>query len=362
MCCVNGCTTGAADVLGSNAWGFSAGICQTHWAEFDSGVKNKPGPPPVPFPHDPAFLDDYIRLAALMLDTTTVEAAMTSLSTEIATAKTNAQPGDDRFTGKAHANYVRLSRVLECYEGYCWFPTTHVVYAGAVPGDEFLANLSSGLMPKDPGAGYLHGDFSHRLQWHTVMRTVTNGFTIARRVGWDHSPLELFASLGSTLASARGLWGYIFDRQNGKAYQDPSTLENHIRQNGAVLLQTNLQRRFDKRKAIEDLIYPYLQQKNLDLKIAAADVAAVLYRWRKAGGKPIFGGTEVEKVAKHFWDSGMADKIKNYEVMGSKAVLKDKTDPVPTPVGIQGRITYSRNGFDRHNFQLKGGEGASKRS
>ncbi len=361
MCCITGCTSASAPVANSPAWGFSGAICQDHWTIFDTGVKTKPLAVPQVCPHDPAYLDDYKRLAALMLDRTTVEQAMATLDYEIAQAKVNAEADDERFSGKTHANYARLSRILECYEGFCWFPSTHMVYAGAVPADLFLQNLTSGFMPKDPGAGFLHGDFSHRLQWHVVMRAVTNNFTVAVRVGWDHSPLELYASLGSALASARGLWGYIFDRQNGVKYQDPSTLEEFIRRSGAAVLAPNLQRRFDKRKALERAIEDYLKTKGLEFKIAAADVHAVLYRWRKVGSKPLFTTKPQEKIAEHFWPQMVADPVKDYEKWGSPAVLKRKGETPPTQGDVMHLMQFSRHSFNLHNFVFDAGQGARRR-
>jgi hypothetical protein len=364
MCCVTGCTTGAAAVVGSGLWGLSGGgICVTHWADFDTSVKNKPGPPLVPVAHDPFYLDDYKRLAALMLDTTTVDAAMASLNTEITNAKGAALVGDERFSGKPHANYARLSRVLEMYEGLCWFPSTHLVYAGALSPAEFVGNLSSGFMPKDPGAGARHGDFSHRLQWHAVMRTVTNGFTVAKRAGWDHSPLELYVSFASPQATLRGLWGTIFDRQNNKKYQDPSTLEDQLRKGALAVLSDNLTRRFNKRNVLETKIFNYLVQQNKSNQIAAADVVAVLYRWRKVGGAPKVSAPNdpIEKVAWHFWHWWHKEKDPDYEAFNGNVVLKKKIDNAPTAPAIQQRVVASRNALNTVDFTYTALNGANRK-
>ncbi len=225
-------------------WGVGAGFCAKHIdyvrARLNSTNKSAPWSEepltkPVAGEHSD-YIEDYIKLYALMLDKTRCRELMTALGSEILGGykeRANAGDGDARFSRannrETEQNYVRLSRVLEYYEGLCWFPTTHRVYTGSLTSENYVQSIALGYMPKDAGAGARHGEYSHRLQWHIVMRLVTNGFEVAfHKDVWRHSPFDMFTTLGSEWAMERGIWGVVFDNGSGLAYDNPAVLNMEL--------------------------------------------------------------------------------------------------------------------------------------
>ena len=177
-----------------------------------------------------SYVEDYIKIYALLMDKEHCRQLMTELQSEIVGGfwKRSPAPNDERFkrpNRETEDKYVRLSRVLEYYEGLCWFPVTRRLYTGSLTSANYVGSLALGYMPKDAGAGAKHGEYSHRLQWHLIMRVVTQGFkTAPYRSGWSHSPLDLFTHLGSAWPQAQGIWGFVCDDGGGMAYNNPAVL------------------------------------------------------------------------------------------------------------------------------------------
>jgi hypothetical protein len=310
----------------NTGWNFPAVVCKLHWdlagllmetppatliPLIQNGVLTNPGgyAPAHNIPQN--YKDDYCRLLCLMQNTTAVLECLRRLNVELANSvqyrKKHKDDLDDRFHSvkKVNREYVRLSRALSNYECYCMFPSNHVIFAGALSAAEFVWGLQQGFMPKDPGAGSNHGDFSHRLQWHAVLRTITNNFSTPKFGAWNYSPLQLFTSLGSPAAAARNIWGTIFDAQGRPNYSDPSNLMRDVISEIKGPLQARIEKSQVKRADLEracnqslqqtinglppaikdflgELNSPYYTRLGVQAPIAANMFTAV-YRWKKLG-------------------------------------------------------------------------------
>ena len=157
----------------------------------------------------------------------------------------NAPPtGDPRFAkvGARGATYLKLSRALEYYEGYCWFPANRTLLGGLLSADDFFKSVKLG-QNKDPGAGKMHGDQSHRIQWHVLMRVMTNDFTVVRAPGWHHSPLSLFFHLTQRQGV---IWGLLLDSQGNRGWGNPDNVKVAVLTSGHANLAEAISRRATK--------------------------------------------------------------------------------------------------------------------
>jgi hypothetical protein len=304
----------------SRAWFDGEGLCAQHEGilrgRFYNDVWERAVARDPNRPHS-ALLEDYLKLYALMMDKAKCLALMSELNNEMvsgAAAGSELSAGDARFVkrrGRRPPGYARLSRVLEYYEGLCWFPTTHRLYTGNLTSENYVGSIALGYMPKDAGAGAQHGEYSHRLQWHLIMRVVTEGFTQPIGAQWAHSPLELFTRLGEPWAMGKkGLWGVIFDDQNGLRYNNPAVLNMDLTgsfsYHGMVgeqraadwrlnteMLHANAKRRADKRLKVArraQTLYDRFHRRHdrsglTDVEIEI-NVVALVERWRKMGKPP----------------------------------------------------------------------------
>lgn len=211
-----------------------------------------------------AYLEDYARIFLLFEDKAKCNNYLEQFSAGLAhMAVANPAlkpPGKHEGDGL----YVRLSMALETFERQCWFPTGHLIPLGVLTSADFLHYIRLGYVLKDYGAGVKHGEFTHRLQWHVIMRANTAGFADAnpKSQGWNKTPLDLYTTLGKseTNAEAPGLWGHLLDRPGyGTTYHYPDTLHKEIlKDTNAQVLVHNLSRRERKRR--EEFIDAYKKQ------------------------------------------------------------------------------------------------------
>jgi hypothetical protein len=305
-------------------WNIMGTVCQNHWnlaAMFletnnlrnllnPNGTLINAGAYAPTYVYPAGYLQEYVALLCIMQSVPTCMNAISGLALEVSNSLKhhagNPDDLDDRFQSikTQSRDFVRLSRVLANYECYCFFRSNHVIFAGALSGGDFNFCLKQGLMPKDPGAGALHGDFSHRLQWHIVMRVITNNFHAPFTGNWQHSPFQLFCSLGAQPANQRRIWGAVFDAQGRPGFSDPSNLFSQVRRQfkdtplGVRLIASYTKRRTLEREC-ERLITHTLNQHfagpvaqyvdsilflaghpNLH-RCTASDVFNLLYQWKK---------------------------------------------------------------------------------
>jgi hypothetical protein len=166
------------------------------------------------------YVRDYARLCALMLDEPAIDTCLQELDAEIASPPAGSAP---------ETNWLRLSSILTYYEKKCWFPEDVLLPLGILSEDDFSYYVRCGYLLKDYGAGVKHGEFTHRLQWHVIMRVVTERFTKPVGAGWKHSPFQLFISLGR--AQNKSIWWYILDQAGDGTFQHPDSLHAHVLNN-----------------------------------------------------------------------------------------------------------------------------------
>jgi hypothetical protein len=188
---------------------------------------------------DPAYQDDYAKILAVMKDSELVKAKLKALDQSISTKPTDASP---------ETNWLRLSSILSYFEKQCWFHTDVLLPLGILTADDFYFYIRRGYVLKDYGAGVKHGEFTHRLQWHVLMRVITNDFTTPRRKEWDHSPLELYVSLG--MKQNHGAWVRLFDERGDGDFNHPDSLHQWVLESDLGNLAGMVRRRETKRREV----------------------------------------------------------------------------------------------------------------
>ena len=172
-----------------------------------------------PVPAAPGPQDDFVKVHVLLqYNTALCLTKIGLLNTEMGLAQAAAAANDPRFAkGANDPTYLKLSRALEYYEGLCWFPANRTLLGGLLSADAFHQSLKLGLN-KDPGAGRAHGDQSHRLQWHVIMRCITNDFQTTKHAdsGWSYTPLELFYAFTQGPGGAHNSWSVAMDSQSNR--------------------------------------------------------------------------------------------------------------------------------------------------
>lgn len=223
MCVLQGCVPPIAYTNNLGNFGLSPNVvCDQHYTLISNTIG-------AAYPAlTPNLLADFTRLKILMLDKPTVEGHLATLDANMPTLD------------PAGPNGPWIGKVLGRYEKRCYFPDFLIVPLGFIK--EGFDNLGrSGYLPmKDIGAGIGHGKYTHRIQWHTVMRTVTNQFQSAHST-WNYSPLELFLTSMSTVGDigpvpglghhSTNLFGYIFDlaADGAGSYSWPDELFSEMR-------------------------------------------------------------------------------------------------------------------------------------
>lgn len=378
-------------------WGVGEGFCDEHIGRVRSRLHGRDfSKDPIEKPVESEFgtyIEDYIKLYALMLDTGFCRTLMTRLNTEIkggAAMRARDKLEDERFTNAKRPDdkkYVRLSRVLEYYEGLCWFPTVHRLYTGALTSENYQQSIALGYMPKDAGAGAQHGEYSHRLQWHMVMRVITNNFCEAKSDGWNHSPLGLFTKLGDQQSMINGIWGLIFDNQDGKAYDNPAKLNMDLcgnfkwRAEEAELsaakwraqnemLAFNARRRTSKRLAMYTYAKKQLKTYSAERRRLLVDmeveqnVIGLVERWKKVGMPKGFhrfhfdGPTKAEvteELARDVWNKFKLDHSggKYAEEPDEPNSLLRQGEELVTPEQVRNKVLRSRVDLNKDKYAYK---------
>ena len=200
----------------------------------------------------PQAIDDFVKVHVLLqYNTQKCVECIRNLSDEMSKAKAMPMADDPRFSEGLGQNYLKLSRALEYYEGYCWFPANRILLTGLLGRVDFYKNLKYGFN-KDPGAGVYHGDQSHRVQWHVIMRCMTNDFQtpIYKNAGWNHSPLGLFYKY--TQADSKpdnpnsGAWAISMDKVSNAGWGSPDFVARYLKESGPPLIKEAVLRRMEK--------------------------------------------------------------------------------------------------------------------
>jgi hypothetical protein len=215
-------------------WGGGVDVCQFHLNAYAREFGDI----------DESFSSDYARIKLMLERKEAVKTCMRDLAGEMDKEERSSLPVLDRERYTADG-YVKFSAFLSRYEHLCWFPPSHHVFLGFVRNDDFLELIRQGVLAKDPGAGPLHGDFTHRLQWHVISRVITNNFSVPKRPGWDHTPVELLSSFGSGWAKAAKAWAWGLEKGDG--FDHPDNFHAEVRGGGYGRLSEQIAARFNKR-------------------------------------------------------------------------------------------------------------------
>jgi hypothetical protein len=296
-------------------------------------------------PLDGSYLEAYAKIKIMMTEKSTVIHCMQALGNELGELRDRREEaGFARFKPKHDAHkYVRLSEALAKYEQYCWFPPSHELFIGFVPHDEFMRYIARGLMPKDPGAGLAHGDFTHRLHWHAIARVITANFTVAKSDGWNHSPLELYTSLGQGQALAANMWFKLLDDNADKHFTSPDKFHKHVREGGYGVLSETVSKRYLKReqafnalvdqKVLAERKASFVWVPHIDPQLAAKGVTMAPHQHYLAQ----VGGQAGEAYGDR--------KKQQYQQVGDLPVVT--TDATEDKLTLAGRIALSRTRLNK---------------
>gem|GEM_PF-2602002 len=181
---------------------------------------------------DQNYLDDFDRLKTFLNDKNAVLAKLRKLSGRMErdyTTKGLARSGANNLT----ALKAELSRV----EQFAGFSAKAKVPLGILPGDVFLGLMTGGDVLDDYGAGVVHGELTHRLQWYAIIREMTNNLSSARVAPWNYTPRQLYVAMsGGKFGDDRtgnSMWGNVLDNgtaQSDSTYGAPGTLNRDLLQ------------------------------------------------------------------------------------------------------------------------------------
>ncbi len=208
-------------------WGLTDPMCG-HF--FSVLVKALPG-------CNPAYSSDYAKIYSVMMDGPLVTSCLQKLDNAIMSKPHDVSP---------ETNWLRFSSILSYYEKKCWFPEDILLPLGILASKDFYFYIRRGYVLKDYGAGVKHGEFTHRLQWHVIMRVITQDFTKPIGQGWDHSPLELYVSLG--MKQNHGLWVKLFDSPGDGDLNHPDSFHHWVLTSNLLNIVAYVTRRETKRR------------------------------------------------------------------------------------------------------------------
>jgi hypothetical protein len=183
---------------------------------------------------------DYRRLMDFILDKDRVEAALVPLEDLLMLMK-------DRNGGALPKR--ALGDAIAFFEKEFGFSLRQQIPMGILPGDKFLDMVSSGMVPKDIGAGLAHGEMSHRIQWVAIMSDFK-----ANQGAWSLTPLELLRYLNDPRFS--WLQGLTMDRPGyspTSGYRHPDNVLRFMRDDATTkarlpTLSAAITRKWEKRQ------------------------------------------------------------------------------------------------------------------
>ncbi|MCR9246538.1 MAG: hypothetical protein NXI31_16010 [bacterium] len=318
--------------------GMAVGLCERHEKQAVNAVTGDVGL------SDENLVHDYVRIYALLNSKELFYKAMKTFSTEVSRAEKKRLGKSTWFNRDKVA--IHLNYSLSRYEGLCWFGTQQKIMSGLLTAEEFTNAIVNGFMVKDPGPGSDHGEYSHRLQWHYIMRVVTDKFSRAKTSDWKLTPLQQY----SGTMGARNVWGALLEG-NGNTFMngcpgDPAWVNRQFREHDVLKstsFGTTLTRRYDRRVGLETKVADMLTSRGYKVELIptgriAADkvrlhgVLEYLYKWKKAGRVeaplPAALGTEPREktAAEELWADVFERKYRNSRRQFRRAAYVDPDD------------------------------------
>lgn len=347
-----------------NTHGVEFGYCDTHIKSPMKYVGLKEGDPP----------NDFLKLHALLNSNVLFFKLMKDFTNEVSRAEKKRQGKSTWFNREKVA--VKLNYSLSRYEGLCWFGTQPKIMSGLLTAQEFKNAIMNGYMVKDPGPGADHGEYSHRLQWHFIMRVMTDKFTQPKTSDWEWTPLRLYSETiknADFVAGTGNFWGSLLEGNMNTGVKacagDPAWVNQQFRDH-EVLKTTSfgetLTKRYNRRVAMEGTVQEKLEDsrckhaagyqnvstdptgrpKENTIKLHA--VLEYLYKWKKAGrpsGPPFVAphgsgaSTETDAAriareaataerlaAEHLWETTYGKKYANSRQRFHRAEYRDPAD------------------------------------
>ncbi|MGH2840704.1 MAG: LirA/MavJ family T4SS effector [Solirubrobacteraceae bacterium] len=172
---------------------------------------------------DRSVVADFVRLQALLSSRAASLPHLQTLSVALDARLRHAPLPPGPPAARAEAATAVLDEVLASYELRCGFSPERPILVGFASADDFKALTAAGQQFHDVGAGAVHGEFTHRIQWFIAMSEITGGTFGARQDPYVHTPRELYAaSMSEAYAvDATGptgkayMWDWVFDRIAG---------------------------------------------------------------------------------------------------------------------------------------------------
>lgn len=124
-----------------------------------------------------------------------------------------------------------LKQALAAVEQSGDFPEAVFIPMGILPAEVFLRFNALAVMD-DYGAGVVHGELSHRLQWAAIIRYIQANAGL-----FTHTPWQLYQQMssppfaGGRIASDSSMWGSTVDAntlQHEGNYRSPATLQRDL--------------------------------------------------------------------------------------------------------------------------------------
>lgn len=197
------------------------------------------------------WFDRFWLMLAVLADRRLFYYAMSDFNVET----TYRMQGDLRLIDPKKTDRVPLTATLQTYEGLCWFAPQKKIMSGVLSAEEFFDSIRAGNMVKDPGPGPRHGEVSHRIQWHYLMRIMTDSFTQPLTDAWGCTPFELFTQLVDHGLS-RNVWGACLEGNDltAKTPGDPNWINSVFMPWGHTELALNTM--LEAQKAADRFNYP----------------------------------------------------------------------------------------------------------
>lgn len=351
-------------VFAINTHGMEIGYCDTHIKSPRRYVGLKEDDAP----------NDFLKLHALLNSNQLFTKLMKDFSNEVSRAEKKRQGKSTWFNREKIG--IKLNYSLSRYEGLCWFGTQPKIMSGLLTAQEFKNSIMNGYMVKDPGPGADHGEYSHRLQWHFIMRVMTSKFSQPKTSDWDWTPLRLYSETikNANFAAGTGnFWGALLEGNMNTGVKacagDPAWVNQQFRDHD-VLKTTSfgetLTRRYNRRIAMEDTVQQKLAERNCKQAAGYQEVSTdptgrpkentiklhavleYLYKWKKAGrpsGPPFVarvpGDTSTESdaariareaataerlAAEYLWEATYKKKYANSRQLFQRAEYRDPDD------------------------------------
>lgn len=142
------------------------------------------------------------------------------------------------------ADFLRvLQAQLGHYEQLVGFRPVTVVPMGILSAETFLGLVGDGHILDDFGAGIVHGEMIHRIQWHALSRAISVDFTSPQSPAgdWQFTALQLYKRMNQPpfsndrAGSGASRWGQMIDRgvsSTEKHYAFPGTLNRDLLEAG----------------------------------------------------------------------------------------------------------------------------------